>query len=449
MTRQTKKATKTTRSRKRATPDVTGPGSAKWLKVGRQYEAGCMSQQAPVVLDHGRGVRLWDVDGKEYLDWTSGVLVTNVGHSHPKLVEAVRVQAGRLMNVYDFPTPPRLELARRLVRLLPRHLDRCFLVTTGSETTEAAVRLAKRHTGRNEIVSFWGGFHGRTLGAMSMGGKTGGKKGFGTLLPGILFSPYGYCYRCPFGKTFPECDLFCAGWLDHIKATESTGDIAALIVEPYQGAAGFIVPPEGWLTRVQQWCRDNDVLMILDEVQSAYGRTGTMFALEHENLEPDMVCIGKGIGSGVTTAALVSRKRIFDSLAPGEMSSTHGGNPLCTAGSLAVLDIFEEEKLADNAAEIGRYMMGRFRKMQRGCRYLGDVRGIGLVLGLELVKDKKTREPAPELTMEIIRRAVARGLLIGRVGLYGNVIRVAPPLVISRDEAERSCDIMEKVLKEL
>jgi 4-aminobutyrate aminotransferase len=392
---------------------------------------------------------LWDVDGKSYYDWTSGVLVTNCGHSHPKMVEAVARQAAKLMNVYDFPTPPRLELAKRLVGLMPRHLNRCFLVTTGSETTEAAMRLAKRYTGRNEVVSFWGGFHGRTMGAMSMGGKASGKKGFGTLLPGVVFSPYAYCYRCPFKMSYPKCDLFCAGWLDHVKATESTGDIAALIVEPYQGASGFIIPPKGWLSRVQDWCRTNGVLMILDEVQASFGRTGKMFALEHERLKPNMLCLGKGIGSGVTTAALMSEEKIFSCLAPGEMSSTHGGNPLCTAGSLAVLDIFKEEKLEDNAARIGRTMLGRFRKMQRTCRLLGDVRGQGLVMGLEFVKDAKTKEPAPDVTVEVINRCVANGLLIGRVGFYGNVIRVAPPLVITRDEAEKSCDIMEKVLKGL
>lgn len=430
-------------------PKVTGPNSAKLLRASQKSEAGCMSQQAPIVLERGDGVRLWDVDGREYLDWTSGVLVTNVGHCHPKLVAAIQDQAARLLNVYDFPTPPRIELARRMVELMPKHLDRCFLLTTGSESTEAAMRLAKRYTGRNEIVSFWGGFHGRTLAAMSVGGKAAGKHGFGTMMPGVCFSPYAYCYRCPFKMTYPKCDLFCAGWLDHIKATESTHDIAALIVEPYQGAAGFIIPPKGWLTRVQQWCRDNDVLMILDEVQSSFGRTGRMFALEHESLEPNMVCIGKGIGSGVTTAALMSEERLFASLAPGEMSSTHGGNPLCTAGSLAVLDIFAEEKLEQNAERIGRHMLKRFARMQKECRYLGDARGLGLVMGLEFVKDKRTREPAPEMTVEVINRCVAAGLLVGRVGIHGNVIRVAPPLVITRDEADRSCDIMAKVLKSL
>lgn len=428
---------------------VSGPKSAELLKVSRDYEAGCMSQQAAVVLERGEGVRLWDVDGREYIDWTSGVLVTNVGHCHPKLVKAVQDQVARLMNVYDFPTPPRLELARRLVELMPENLNRAFLLTTGSEATEAAIRLAKRYTGRNGLMAFWGGFHGRTLGAMSAGGKMTGKRGFGQMVPGVTFSPYAYCYRCPFGTTCDKCDFMCASWLDKVVANASSGDIGALIIEPYQGASGFIIPPEGFLTRVQQWCKDNDVLFILDEVQASFGRTGKMFALEHENLRPNMLCLGKGIGSGVTTAALMSEQRLFECLSPGEMSSTHGGNPLCTAGSLAVLDIFKEEKLEDNSAEIGRHMLERFRKMQRNSKYLGDVRGQGLVMGLEFVKDKKTKEPDAALTMEIINRCVSHGLLMGRVGFYGNVIRVAPPLVINRDQAERSCDILEGVLAEL
>ncbi len=437
------------RAAKAAASPVGGPNSAKWLELSSKFEAGCMSQQAAIVLDRGEGVKLWDVDGREYIDWTSGVLVTNVGHCHPKLVKAVQDQVARLMNVYDFPTPPRLELARRLVQLMPSNLNRAFLLTTGSEATEAAMRLAKRYTGRNGIISFWGGFHGRTLGAMSVGGKMSGKRGFGQMVPGVTFSPYAYCYRCPFDTTCDKCDFMCASWLDKVVATASSGDIAGLIIEPYQGASGFIIPPKGFLPRVQQWCQDNDVLFILDEVQASFGRTGKMFALEHENLRPNMLCLGKGIGSGVTTAALMSEQRIFQCLTPGEMSSTHGGNPVCTAGSLAVLDIFKEEKLEDNSAEIGEYMLGRFQKMQRKSRYLGDVRGMGLVMGLEFVKDKKSKEPDAELTVEIINRCVANGLLVGRVGFYGNVIRVAPPLVITRDQAAQSCDIMEKVLAEL
>jgi len=436
-------------AKSRKTAKITGPQSARWLKVSRKYEARCMGQQAPIVLDRGRGTRLWDVDGKEYIDWTSGVLVTNVGHCHPKLVAAIQEQASRLMNVYDFPTPPRVELARRLVKLLPSNLDKAFLLTTGSEATEAAIRLAKRHTGRNEIISFWGAFHGRTYAAMSAGGKASGKKGFGTMMPGLLYCPYPYAYRNPFGGSGGDVGRQCLEWLDKVVGATSSGDVAALIIEPYQGAAGFVFPPRGFLTGLQQWCKANDVLLILDEVQSSYGRTGKMFALEHENLRPDMVCIGKGIGSGVTTAALVSEERIFSCLGPGEMSSTHGGNPLCTAASLAVLDIFEEENLVANSARVGRYMLGRFRKMQKQSKCLGEARGMGLVMGLEFVKDKRTREPAPEVTVEVINRAAAKGLLIGRVGIHGNVIRVAPPLVITKAEAEKSCDIMAKVLKGL
>lgn len=449
MAKVARKTVTASRKVSKSTTPVSGPKSAKLLEISAQYEAGCMSQQAAIVLDRGEGVLLWDVDGRQYIDWTSGVLVTNVGHCHPKLVKAVQDQVARLMNVYDFPTPPRIELARRLVEIMPRHLNRAFLLTTGSEATEAAIRLAKRYTGRNGLISFWGGFHGRTLGAMSAGGKMSGKRGFGQMMPGVNFSPYAYCYRCPFDSTCDKCDFKCVSWLDKVVANASTGDVGALIVEPYQGASGFIIPPAGFLPRVEQWCKANDVIFILDEVQASFGRTGKMFALEHEKLKPNLLCLGKGIGSGVTTAALMGEQRIFQCLSPGEMSSTHGGNPLCTAGSLAVLDIFKEEKLEENSAEIGKYMLERFQKMQRKSKYLGDVRGQGLVMGLEFVKDKKTKEPDAALTVEVINRCVARGLLVGRVGFYGNVIRCAPPLVINRDQAAQSCDIMDAVLTEL
>lgn len=428
---------------------VTGPKSAGWLRLSDRYESGCTSQQAPVVLERGEGAHLWDVDGKEYIDWTSGVLVTNVGHCHPRLVAAIQQQAARLMNVYDIPTPPRVTLAQRLVKLMPKHLNRAFSLTTGSETTEAAIRVAKRFTGRNEILSFWGAFHGRTYAAMSVGGKTAGKNRFGTVMPGVLFAPYAYCYRCPLKMTYPGCDMYCIDYIDEVVAAESTGDVAALIVEPYQGAAGFVFPPDGWLKRLEGWAKANDVLFILDEVQASFGRTGKMFAFEWEDLKPHFVCIGKGIGSGATTAALVGEGRIFDALSPGELGSTHGGNPLCSAAGCAVLDIFEEEHLERNALKVGKYMMGRFRKMERTRKHLGQARGRGLVMGLELVRDRKTKEPAPDLTMEAIYRCAARGLLIGRVGIHGNVIRVAPPLVIRPSDAEKSCDVMEKVLREL
>lgn len=429
--------------------DVPGPNSKKLLAISKQYEPPCMADQVPLVWDHGEGVRVWDVDGNEYIDFTSGVLVTNLGHSHPHHVEAIRKQAGRLMNCYSFPTPERVTLSQRLTDALPGNLDKIFLLTTGAEATEAAMRIAKRYTGRHEILSFYGGFHGRTYGPMSAAGNKGTKRKFGPQLPGSVIAPFPYFYRDFYqSETEEECGERCIANLDRIIDSTTTGDLGAVITEPYQGGAGFIFPPAGWLKKLEKWARDRDLLLILDEVQSSFGRTGKMFALEWDDLRPHMLALGKGIGSGMPASALAGESEIFDCMSPGEMSSTTGGNPLASAASLAVLDVMEQEKLPENALRIGTYMKARFQELKDKYEILGDVRGQGLVMGLEFVTDKESRTPSPETTLSVMLNAARRGLLLGRVGLYGNVVRIAPPLVISEEEAGAGVDIIDKVLSD-
>ncbi|MEW6753904.1 MAG: aspartate aminotransferase family protein [Candidatus Latescibacterota bacterium] len=430
--------------------EVPGPRSQELLALSRQYEPPCMADQVPVVWDHGEGVRVWDVDGNEYIDFTSGVLVTNLGHSHPYHVEAIRRQAGRLMNCYSFPTPERVLLSQRLTNLLPDNLDKVFLLTTGAEATEAALRIAKRFTGRHEVLSFYGGFHGRTYGPMSVAGNTGTKRRFGPQLPGAILAPFPYFYRDFYrSATEEECGDRCLEMLDRIIDSTSTGDLGAVITEPYQGGAGFIFPPDGWLAKLEKWARDRDLLFILDEVQSCFGRTGRMFALEWEGLRPHMLALGKGIGSGMPASALAGESRIFACMNPGEMSSTTGGNPLASAASLAVLDVMEAEKLADNALKVGAYMKERFLVLKRKHEVLGDVRGRGLVMGLEFVTDKASRTPSPETTLKVMLNGARRGLLLGRVGLHGNVVRIAPPLTITEEEASAGIDVIDRVLADL
>ncbi len=425
---------------------LPGPKSAEYMKMSDQYEGGATSRQQPFVWDHAEGVRIWDVDGNEFIDWTSGVLVTNVGHCHPHHVEAIRKQVGRLMNPYDFPTPERVTLAKRMVAVTPPNLDSCFMVTTGSEATEAAMRMSKRFTGKHEIISFYGGFHGRTGMAMAAAGKQGTKYRYGPVLTGHIQSPYPYCYRCPFDLECETCDFKCLSFLDLVVKTQSTGNVGGVICEPYQGGAGFIFPPEGWLTALQAWCVEHDALFILDEVQSSFGRTGNMFAAEHEDLRPNFLPIGKGIGSGIPTSCLMVEKRIMETFEPGEASSTTGGNPVSCAAAHAVLDIMESDKLVENSEKMGAYMKGRLQELQEKSPYLGDVRGMGLVMGMEFVSDKQTKEPAPEIMWQVIDACATEGLCCGAVGFHGNVIRVAPPLVISQADAEESCDIMERVV---
>jgi len=426
--------------------DVPGPKSAEIISISEDVEPASMADQVPIVWDHGEGVWVWDVDGNRYIDFTSGVLVTNLGHSHPHHVKAIQQQAGRLMNCYSFRTPQRVELARRLVEKLPPNLNKAFILTTGSEATEAAIRIAKRHTGKHEVLSFWGGFHGRTYGAMSVAGNVGTRRKFGPPVPGGIMAPFGYCYRCPYDKVFPDCDYYCIKALDRIIASSSSGDVGAVITEPYQGGAGFIFPPEGWLKRLEHWARERETILIVDEVQSSFGRTGKLFAIEHEQLEPQMLCLGKGIGSGIPSSALVGEEEIFKSMAPGEMSSTTGGNPLSCAGSLAVLDVMETENLPENSRVQGEYLKNRLLDLQKTHAFLGDVRGSGLVIGLEITKGDREKTPDKKRMRSIIMEAAKRGMLLGSVGLYGNVIRIAPPLVITHEEIDLAVDILDEAM---
>ncbi len=426
---------------------VPGPESERLLRLWERYEAQTSTYQAPVVWERARGVRVWDVDSREYIDWTSGVLVANVGHCHPKLVEAVRQAAGKLMNSYDFPTPSRIELARRMVEITPAHLDRCFFLTTGSEVVEAALRVSKRFTGGFETVSFYGGFHGRTYGALSAGGLAGPKKKYGPIAAGTIHVPFPYLYRS--GMEAGECIEWCLDMLQQQVGAASTGSLAAVLVEPYLGAAGFIFPPEGFLRRVEEWAREREILFILDEVQSSFGRTGKMFALEWENLQPQLLCLAKGMGSGIPASCLMAEARVMGAIGKGEMSSTCGGNPVSCAAALAVLEIIEEENLVANSLAMGEIMKSRLLEIQARSPYLGDVRGRGLVMGLEIVNDKKTKEPGPELARQLIHRAAERGLLMGSVGIFGNVIRAAPPLVVNEEEVHHSLDIFEDALLSL
>jgi 4-aminobutyrate aminotransferase-like enzyme len=308
----------------------------------------------------------------------------------------------------------------------------------------------KRRTGKYEVIGFHGSFHGRTYAGASMGGMPGPKKGYGPTIPGMIRAPYPNPYRdpagwCDDGPDFRKYFTF----LDEVVMANSTGSLAGCIVEPYEGASGFIFPPKGWLKKLEQWVHARGMLLTVDEVQASYGRTGKMWAIEHEDVKPDLLTIGKAIGCGVPVSAVAATSDVFSCLQKGEMSSTLGGNPVASAAVCAVLDIYEKEPLVENSAKMGAYMLPRLSEMAKKCPYLGDVRGMGLIMGLEFVKDKKTKEPAPELIKPLMVDCANHGLLIGSVGMFGNVIRVAPPLVITKTEVDESLAIMEGCLGRL
>jgi len=428
---------------------IPGPKSQACLEKSQRYEPACRGNQVPVVWQEAHGCLITDVDGNEYLDWCSGVLVTNVGHCHPQYVAEVQDQCAHLFNCYDFLTPQRADLAEKIIEIAPPGLDKVFLVTTGSDATEAALRMVRRYSGKWEVLAFHGAFHGRTLGAASAGGSAGVKRGYGPLVPGFLHVPFPYCYRCPLQhESCDTCGLACLELMDWVVSQESTGQLCAVITEPYQGGAGSIIPPPGWFEGLEAWRQERGLLLILDEVQSAFGRTGKLFALEHYDIRPDLVTLGKGLGSGVPCSAVLGRSEIMDNLPPGSMGSTNGGNPLSCRAALAALRILETEGLVENSARQGAVLLRAFTAMLERHASLGDVRGQGLVLGLELVADKQSKTPAPELARRVVWEACRRGLvMIAPLGMYGNVLRVAPPLVITDEQVQESLGIFEEALQ--
>ncbi len=428
---------------------IPGKNSAGIIIRAGMYEPAAMVDQLPIVWDYANGVWVTDVDGNEYIDFTSGVLVTNVGHSHPKHVKAIQEQAARLMNCYSFPTRERVALSEALVNALPDNIDKAFILTTGAEATEAALRISRRFSGKHEVLSFFGAFHGKTYGAMSVAGSESTRRKFGPSVPGTIMAPFGYCYRCIYDKEFPECDFHCIKCLDRIVESTSSGDLGTVIVEPYQGAAGFIFPPDGWLKALEKWSGERELVLIVDEVQASHGRTGKLFAIEWEDIKPNLICLGKGCGSGVPTSALCGESRIFQSMNPGELSSTTGGNPLSCAAALAVLEILEEEKIPENANIVGNYLKKQLQELQKKHDFIGDVRGKGLVIGLEIVENSKTKKPSKDITRKIKFKAAEYGMILGSVGLYGNVIRVAPSLIINKEECDYAIEIFLKVFKEI
>lgn len=428
-----------------------GPKSTALINEWHKYEADTCGYQAPVVWEKGEGCIVTDVDGNKYIDWTSGVLVTNVGHCHPKLVKAVQESVAKLINNYECPTEYRVKAAKALMSIAPKHFGKCFFFSTGAETTETAIRMMKRRTGKFEVLSFECAFHGRTAASASSGGLASNKKGYGPTLPGVIRAIFPNPYRDEFGfcDDGPEFKKY-FNYLESVIAANSCGSLAGVIVEPYQGAGGFIFPPKGWLAALEKWARSKGMLFTLDEVQAGYGRTGKMFAMEHENLTPDILTLGKAIGCGVPVSAILATDDVFSAFTKGEMSSTLGGNPVSSAAVPAIIEIFQEEKLVDNSAKLGEYLKTKLEAIAAKCPVIGDVRGQGLVIGIELVKDKASKTPVTSDTVrKLIDTCAANGLLIGSVGRFGNVMRVAPPLVVTKEIIDESCAIFEKAVMSL
>lgn len=414
------------------------------LEMAAAYDAEFNPTASPIVVERAEGAVFVDTDGNELIDLSD--IIANVGHAHSRHVAALRQALNRMVSGKSgLLNPARARLAERLVNMTPGNLSKSYFVTGGGETVDWAVRIARRATGKHEILSFWGGVYGRTYANISLNGLAKRRRQFGPVMPGVIHAPFPYCYRCPFGKKLETCDFFCVDFLDDVVRYASTDDIAALIVEPYQGVGGLIFPPDGYLPRLQEWAAAHNILFILDEIQSSFGRTGQMFALEWEGLRPQMLCLGKGLGGGISIAALLAESWLWEALDPGELGGGHGGNYLACASALAVIDILYDEHLADHAQTIGAYFLERFRQLQQRFPIIGDVRGKGLAVAMEFVTDPDTQEPFPEIVREIGRISYARGVYIGS---RSHILDVRPPLVITQEQAAYAADVIEAALVE-
>jgi 4-aminobutyrate aminotransferase len=405
----------------------------------------------PVEVAQASGTKIVDRSGKEYLDCFSGISVTNAGHGHPKVIAAARAQMEDLVHccTYVYYSPRAGELCKRLAEITPGELTKSFLGNSGAEALEGGMRLAKQFTGKRELVALTHSFHGRTNATLSITGNSGRKKRGGPYLTGVAFAPAPYAYRCPFGsKDEAESARRCADYLADVVRYQTSGDVAAFIAEPVLGEGGIIVPHPDYFKLVKQILDDAGILFICDEVQSGFGRTGKMFAIEHYGVEPDIMTLAKGIADGFPISAFIARPGVSEAFTPGDHLSTFGGNPVSCAAAIANIDVLEEEKLADNAAARGEQIMSTMRAFQKDCALLGEVRGKGLMIGLELVSDKD-KTPAAEQAKQVRKWCREEGILVGVGGTLANVIRIQPPLVLSEEEAEKVTDVLKKLLKKI
>jgi 4-aminobutyrate aminotransferase / (S)-3-amino-2-methylpropionate transaminase / 5-aminovalerate transaminase len=402
----------------------------------------------PVEVTSASGCTMRGSDGREYLDCFSGIAVTNAGHGHPKVLAAAEKQMRELVHccTYVYYSPRAGELAKMLAEITPGRLQKSFFSCSGAEAIEGAMRLAKQFTKRKEIVALTQSFHGRTVGTLSITGNRGRKKGSGPYLPGVAFAPAPYCYRCPFASTPDKCGMACAHAIDDVLRYQTAGDVAALIVEGLMGEGGIIVPPRDYFKIATDIIHADGGLFIDDEVQSGFGRSGKMFAIEHYGIEPDILCMAKGIADGFPLSAFTARADIAGAFTPGDHLSTFGGNPVSCAAGIANIHVMRDEKLPENAAARGKQIMTRLQAFQEKSRLVGDVRGRGLMIGVELVTDKKTKTPAVDQAKKVRVLCRDKGVLVGLGGTLANVIRVQPPLVMTAAEADRAAEVIEQAV---
>jgi 4-aminobutyrate aminotransferase-like enzyme len=403
--------------------------------------------EEPVALESGHGVRVRDYDGTSYLDFFGGILTISVGHANERVNAAVRAQVQRLGHVSQvYPNAPVVDLAEKLVKLAPGRCEKAFFCTSGTEADETAVALAQAHTGRQELVALRHGYSGRTLLAQSLTAHAKFRV-ITTQVAAVKHAHAPYCYRCPFGLEYPSCDLKCARDIEELIQTTTIGAIAGIILEPVLGVGGFVTPPEGWMRLAVEIVRKYGGIFLCDEVQTGFGRTGKMWGVDHEDVQPDIVTMAKGIANGYPISAIVTSAAIADAWKGGNIS-TFGGNPISCAAANATIDTIVDERLVENSAAMGAVLRQGLDALKAKYAIVGDVRGRGLMQGVELVRDEKARDRTPnvEAAIRLMEETKKRGLLIGRGGLYGNVLRIAPSLVIAKSDIEEALRILDESL---
>jgi len=424
------------------------------MELRTQHVPAGVALLSPAFIAQAQGAIMTDVDGRELIDFAGGIGVNNVGHCHPKVVAAIQEQAAKFIHTCFHVAPYQgyIDLAARLNELAPGDFPKqTMLANSGAEAVENAVKIARYATKRPAVISMENGFHGRTLMTMALTSKVKPYKlGFGPFAPETYRIPSAYCYRCPYGSSYPACGCACAEKLeDFFTGFVAAEQTAAVIVEPIQGEGGFITPPPEYFEKLQKICHKHGILLIIDEIQTGMGRTGKLFAIDHWGITPDLITTAKSLGGGMPLSAVTGRAEIMNAPHPGGLGGTYGGNPLSCAAALAVLKIFLEDGLLEKSVQLGEKLQGRFSAMQQNYEMIGEVRGKGPMLALELVRDRQTKEPAGAEAKKLVKLCYDKGLVILNCGALGNVVRFLMPLVITDEQLERGLGILEESLQEV
>jgi len=423
-----------------------GPKSLEWHRRASEHMKGYSSQVRlfPVAFEKGYGVTLTDVDGNVYIDFSSGIYVTSLGHCHPKISEAVARAAKTLMNCHDFTTPIKAQLLEKLAAITPGDLGGIQLYDSGTAAVEAGLRMCRAANHPNlEFISFHKDFHGKTMGAVSLARLDPSQ---GLRAPGFFLAPRAFCYRCAFDKTYPECNLYCLKYIDTLIKEETAGRVAAIVLEPVQGWAGSTVPPPDYMPALRQFCDERGILLFVDEVLTCMGRTGKMFCVEHWNVVPDVMTLGKGLGNGFPVTAMIVRDVYKEAVEKISASTSYGGNPMACAAALASIEVIEEENILERAAHLGNLLLQRMQQMKEAHPLIGDVRGLGCLLAIELVKDRQTKEEATEEGALVYQKAFAKGVAWIPAG---HILRLSPPLIMEDEIALKAMDIIEESIAEV